>query len=430
MSKTDVLVVRGGNRLSGKVPVSGAKNSILPLLFGTLLAEGDHTFHNVPELSDVTSCQEILKFLNADLSFLEPGQVRVRVKSSSDRQIPYELMRKMRASILALGPLVAKYGEAEVPLPGGCAIGSRPVDLHLKGLEKLGATIELSGGMIKATARGGLKPNRYLFDFPTVTGTENLMMAAALTPGETCLENVAKEPEIVQLAEFLKGLGVEIEGAGTGTMLIFGKKPGDLKPNKVATVVIPDRVEAATLLLAGPMTGGDVWIDRAVGDYLGSFKEKVIEAGGKWETDDSDSSIRLNFQNGIQATQVKTAVYPGFPTDLQSQWMAFMCLANGTSQISETIFENRFMHVQELMRLGAKITVEGKTASVRGENPSNFSGARVMATDLRASASLVLLALTINGESQIEGLEHLDRGYEKFSQKMQKLGADITRVKL
>ena len=414
----DKIVIHGGKRLSGEVRVSGAKNAALPLLFATLLAGGDHRLRNVPNLRDIDTAAKLLEILganverNGDLFSIEAGGIQ-------SVEAPYDLVRTMRASVLVLGPLVSRLGHARVSLPGGCAIGARPINLHLKGLEAMGAEITLDHGYVEARANR-LHGARICFDLPTVGGTENLMMAATLAKGTTVIENAACEPEIVDLANALIGMGARIEGAGTDVITIDGVD--DLAPMDFE--VMPDRIEAGTLMAAAAITGGDVLVRDMVPAHLDAFSGKLVEAGVV--LDKMEAGLRVRGPERLEAVNIKTRPFPGFPTDMQAQFMALMCLANGSSMISENVFENRFMHVCELQRMGADIEIEGKVATVKGV--SQLLGAPVMATDLRASASLVLAGLAADNTTEISRIYHLDRGYERLESKLQQLGADIERV--
>ena len=414
----DVMNIRGGSPLHGSVTTSGAKNAALPLLFATLLAEGEHTFENVPMLKDIDSTELLLNHLNCQTQ-RKGTQLKVYVKRPDNILAPYDIVRKMRASILCLGPLLARYGEAKVSLPGGCAIGSRPINLHIEPLRQLGAHIEIENGYVIATAKK-LTGDRIVFDFATVGGTENIMMAASLCNGTTILENVAKEPEIVDLAQCLRGMGAKIEGEGSSVITIEGVD--ELKPAN--HTVIPDRIEAGTLLLAGAITGGDVKVVNCVPKDIDSLVNKLVDCGFEIETGTDWVHVKPCTQ--WSAIDVDTAPHPGFPTDLQAQFMALMTQASGTSVITERIFENRFMHVQELVRMGANITPKSQVAVVRGKRGS-LSAAPVMATDLRASACLILAALATAGDTTVSRIYHLDRGYEKLEVKLQGLGAQIER---
>lgn len=415
----DRMIVKGGKVLSGEVEVSGAKNSALKLLFASLLAEGEHVFHNVPDLQDVISTATLLQSLGCETR-RDGHTFRVRVNKPKSFEAHYDLVRKMRASILCLGPLLTKYGEAVVSMPGGCAIGTRPIDLHLEGMKALGAEIEFADGYVKAKAKR-LKGTNFLFEISTVGGTENVMMAAVLAQGTTVLENVAKEPEIVDLAEYLNRMGAKITGHGTSVIRIEGVDK--LKPAEYS--VMPDRIEAGTLMIAGAITGGEVTVKKMVPEHVDSLIFKMRESGFKITT--GKDHVVIHPAKEWQAVDITTQPYPFFPTDLQAQFMALMSLSNGTSVISETVFENRFMHVQELCRLGADITPKTRVAVIRGK-PQCLSGAPVMATDLRASACLVLAGLAGKGETIVNRIYHLDRGYENLSGKLQSLGAQIQRT--
>lgn len=414
----DRMSIRGGKQLNGQVATSGAKNSALKLLFASLLADGEHVFHNVPRLKDVESAGVLLQSLGCEVHH-EDHTLRVRVKKPQSMEAHYDLVRKMRASILCLGPLLTKYGEALVSMPGGCAIGSRPIDLHLDAMKAFGAEIELADGYVRAKARR-LRGTSIVFEISTVGGTENAMMAATLAEGTTFLENAAKEPEIVDLANYLCAMGAKIQGHGSSVIEIQGVEK--LKPAEYE--VMPDRIEAGTLLVAGAITGGEVTVTRMVPDHVDSLIAKLREAGFKVTTDKTSATIYPLKE--WQAVDITTQPYPFFPTDLQAQFMALMGLASGTSVITETVFENRFMHVQELCRLGADITPKTRVAIVRGR-PNCYSGAPVMATDLRASACLVLAGLAAKGETIVNRIYHLDRGYENLAGKLSTLGAQIDR---
>ncbi len=414
----DAMIIKGGTTLAGSVATSGAKNAALPLLFASLLAEGEHSFDNVPYLKDIDSTELLLNHLNCETR-REGTQLKVVVKKPESIVAPYDIVRKMRASILCLGPLLARYGEAKVSLPGGCAIGSRPINLHIEPLRQLGAQIEIENGYVIAKA-DKLTGDRIVFDFATVGGTENIMMAATLCEGTTILENVAKEPEIVDLAQCLRGMGAKIEGEGSSVITIEGVS--ELKPANHR--VIPDRIEAGTLLIAGAITGGDVKVTHCVPKDIDSLINKLVDCGFEIET--GEDWVRVKPCAQWSSVDVDTAPHPGFPTDLQAQFMALMTQARGTSVITERIFENRFMHVQELARMGANITPKSQVSVVRGEK-GGLSGAPVMATDLRASACLILAALATNGETIVNRIYHLDRGYEKLEVKLQSLGAQIER---
>jgi len=415
----DTMLVRGGRQLNGEAKTSGAKNSALPILFSTLLAEGTHDLGNIPKLKDIESTCALLKLFGCHTERMG-NRLLVNVVRLSSQRADYDLVRKMRASILCLGPLVAKYGYAQVSLPGGCAIGTRPIDLHLEGIKALGASVEIQSGYVEAKAKK-LKGADILFETTTVGGTENIMMAACLAQGVTKIENAAKEPEIVDLANYLNKMGAKITGAGTSIITIEGVN--ELIPAQHD--VIPDRIEAGTLLIAGAITGGQVTVTDCVPSHLGSLIEKMRESGFRITVE--GDAITVHPCKSWAGVDVTTAPHPGFPTDLQAQFMALMTQAEGTSVITESIFENRFMHVQELVRLGADITPKSRVAVVRGHS-GGLTGAPVMATDLRASACLVLAGLVARGETRVNRIYHLDRGYEKLEEKLKKLGAEVFRV--
>ncbi|NDH09051.1 MAG: UDP-N-acetylglucosamine 1-carboxyvinyltransferase [Gammaproteobacteria bacterium] len=415
------LKIIGAQPLKGEVIISGAKNAALPILAAALLADDIVTLKNVPHLKDVTTMMELLGQLGAKLTIEEDMCIHIDPRTVSEYIAPYELVKTMRASILVLGPLLAKFGRAEVSLPGGCAIGTRPVDLHLKALKAMGAKIELKNGFIYASApKGYLEGKTFLFDTVTVTGTENILMAATLAKGKTIIKNAAKEPEVIDLANMLVQMGAKIEGAGTHTIEIEGV---DSLSGTVYSV-LPDRIEAGTYLAAAAITRGDVIIRKVRPDHLQSTICKFEEAGGQVTV--GDDWVRLNMQNNRpHAVDISTAPFPGLATDMQAQFMALNCVAEGSSSIIENIFENRFMHVHELQRMGAQIRVNGNTAIVKGI--PHLNGAPVMATDLRASASLVLAGLAAEGETIIDRIYHVDRGYERIEEKLASLGADIKR---
>ena len=415
----DSMWVAGGTELKGAVRASGAKNSALPILFSTLLAEGEHIFHNVPRLKDIESTCQLLQLLGCETEHNQ-NTLKVRTKKLKSFEAQYDVVRKMRASILCLGPLTAKYGSAQVSLPGGCAIGTRPIDLHLEGLKALGAQITTESGYVLAQAKR-LKGGTILFENTTVGGTENLMMAATLAEGRTQIENAAKEPEIVDLANYLNKMGARISGAGTSILTIEGVD--QLHPAE--HTVIPDRIEAGTLLMAGAITGGEVTVTDCAPQDLSALIDKMRESGFRIQTE--ATSMTVYPTKSWKGVDVSTSPHPGFATDLQAQFMALMTIAEGTSVITETVFENRFMHVQELVRLGANITPKNRVAIVRGQK-GILKGAPVMATDLRASASLVLAALAAEGETRVNRIYHLDRGYEGLEIKLASLGAKIKRV--
>lgn len=414
----DKFVIRGGKPLNGEVHISGAKNAALPLLASALLAPGTSTFQNIPDLVDIKTIKKLLKNLGVET---EGGAtLRVNAEKITNREAPYELVKTMRASVLVLGPLVAREGIARVSLPGGCAIGARPVNLHIKALQDLGAEVELKGGYIEARAKK-LKGADIYFDISTVTGTENIMMAAVLAEGTTVLNNAAREPEIINLADVLKDMGAKISGAGSDVITIEGVT--SLKP--VEASIIPDRIEAGTFLIAAGMTGGEISILDCNPLHLEALINKLRDTGMKITS--IKGGLKATAGKKIKSVDVKTLPYPGFATDLQAQMMAYMAVGDGLSVITETVFENRFMHVSELMRMGADIVIQGGSAVVRGV-PS-LHGAQTMATDLRASASLLLAALVAKGTTEISRVYHIDRGYEAIEKKFSALGADITRVK-
>jgi len=415
------LKILGGKPLRGEITISGAKNSALPILAASLLAQDNITINNVPHLRDVTTMMELLGQLGAKLLVGEDLKIQVDSNSVTEVVAPYELVKTMRASILVLGPLLARYGRAEVSLPGGCAIGSRPVDLHLKALKSMGAKIEVKNGFIYASApKGYLVGKPLVFDTVTVTGTENIMMAATLAKGKTIIKNAAREPEIIDLANMLIQMGANIQGAGTHTIEIEGVET----LNGTEYSVLPDRIEAGTYLTAAAITRGDVTLRKVKPEHLLSTLCKLEEAGAVVTL--GEDWVNLNMQHQRpDAVDVSTAPYPGFATDMQAQFMALNCIANGSSSMVETIFENRFMHVHELQRMGANIRISGNTAIVSGVD--KLTGAPVMATDLRASASLVIAGLAADGETVIDRIYHVDRGYERIEEKLSALGADIKR---
>jgi len=415
----DKLVIEGGARLEGEVRVSGAKNAALPILCAALLCREPVTLTNVPRLNDIRTMQALLSQMGVAIDASQPGRVTLDAASLDWPLAPYELVKTMRASILALGPLVARAGEARVSLPGGCAIGLRPVDQHVKGLQAMGAEIDLTHGYINARAPR-LTGTRFGFDVVTVTGTENLMMAAVLADGVTTLANAAREPEIVDLAACLTAMGARIDGAGTDCIVIEGVR----SLHGTTHAIMPDRIETGTFVAAAAATGGDVLIVGADPHTLAAVLDKFRESGADITT--VDSTIRVRGNGALRAANVRTAPYPAFPTDMQAQFMALATLASGVSVITETIFENRMMHVQELLRLGADIEVEGNTAVIKGV--ARLTGANVMATDLRASACLVIAGLVADGETTIDRIYHLDRGYERIEDKLSALGARIRRM--
>ncbi|WP_038250124.1 UDP-N-acetylglucosamine 1-carboxyvinyltransferase [Ghiorsea bivora] len=413
------IVIQGGVPLQGSVESSGAKNAALPLLAAAILADGPVTFHRIPHLNDISTMTNLLAWQGADVIYDDKDCLTIDTREANKPEAPYEMVKTMRASSLVLGPLLVRFGEARVSLPGGCAIGARPIDLHLKALEVMGAEISVEHGDVIAKAPNGLHGGRIFFDQVTVTGTENILMAAVLAKGETVLENAAREPEVVNLADSLRALGAKIEGDGTDTIRIQGVERisgGDI-------FTIADRIETATYLAAGLITGGDVTVTKTDPKLLDAFLARVKEAGATVEV--GDDFIRCAAPERLQAVNIHTMPHPGFPTDLQAQFMAMMCVAEGTSLVSETIFENRFMHVQELVRMGADIQLDGHTAVIKGVK--KLSAAPVMATDLRASASLVLAGVAAEGETVVSRVYHIDRGYERIEEKMRSLGANIER---
>jgi len=415
----DKIIIEGGHSLKGEVRISGAKNAALPILVSSLLADGWNTYTNIPDLKDIESTLLLLSSLGAKVE-REKDTVRIDASGFNNSEASYDLVRKMRASILVLGPLLARLKEARVSLPGGCAIGARPINLHLKALARLGASVEVEHGYIKATV-DCLKGNSIYFDISTVTGTENLMMAAVLADGVTNLGNAAREPEIIALADVLNKMGADIKGAGTSEITIQGVS--SLKP--VSVSIIPDRIEAGTFMVASALTGGDVTLTGCMSDHLEAVIHKLSLTGAKVIVD--GNNIRVKGPDKIKSVDVKTLPYPGFPTDMQAQFMVLMSVACGFSIISETIFENRFIHVSELRRMGAQIKVSGNSAVVQGVK--ELSGAPVMASDLRASASLILAGLVATGKTEVNRVYHLDRGYQSIEAKFAKLGAAVKRVK-
>ncbi len=417
----DRLVITGGNRLIGEVAVSGAKNAALPLMAGGLLVEDGLTITNVPALRDIRTFTGLLRHTGAAVEHDETSStLRIGTNSVKEPVAPYEMVKTMRASILVLGPLLGRFRRARVSLPGGCAIGARPVNLHIEGLRRMGAAVEIEHGYIKAEAPGGLRGERIYLDLPSVTGTENLMLAAVLARGETIIENAALEPEVAFLAEALRRMGAKISGAGSERIIIEGVD--GLRGAEVE--VIPDRVEAGTFMIASAMTQGNVLIRNCPLDYLDALVVKLREAGAVIE--EEEGGVRVMGKWPIKSVDVKTMPYPGFPTDMQAQFMAMMTIAGGLSVIRETVFENRFMHAGELRRMGAQISIDGRSAIIRGVD--HLSGAPLMATDLRASASLVLAGLVAAGRTEVSRIYHLDRGYDALEKKLAALGAEIERV--
>ncbi|MBM7132495.1 UDP-N-acetylglucosamine 1-carboxyvinyltransferase [Staphylococcus lugdunensis] len=418
----DRIVIKGGHRLSGEVQVEGAKNAVLPVLTASLLAtEGTSKLINVPKLSDVETINNVLSTLNADVSYDIAGNaVTVDATATLNEEAPYEYVSKMRASILVMGPLLARLGHAIVALPGGCAIGSRPIEQHIKGFEALGADIHLENGNIYANAKNGLQGANIHLDFPSVGATQNIIMAASLANGKSVIENTAKEPEIVDLANYINEMGGRITGAGTDTITIHGVN----KLTGVVHSIIPDRIEAGTMIIAGAITRGDVYVRGAIKEHMTSLVYKLEEMGVQLAFD--EEGVRVTAPDTLQPVDVKTLPHPGFPTDMQSQMMALLLTAEGHKVITETVFENRFMHVAEFRRMNANITVEGRNAKIEGK--SELQGAQVKATDLRAAAALILAGLVADGTTQVTELKHLDRGYVNFHGKLKELGADIQRI--
>ena len=420
----DKLLIRGGRSLQGEVQISGAKNATLPELCAALLTPEPVCLRNVPRLQDVSTMRKLLLNMGVQVSEQDGKELRINAGSLHTPEAPYELVKTMRASVLALGPLLARFGNAKVSLPGGCAIGSRPVDQHLKGLAAMGAEITVEHGYMLARIGGGrkrLKGARITTDMVTVTGTENFLMAAALAEGETVLENAAQEPEIPDLAEMLIAMGAHIEGHGSSRIRIQGVEA----LHGCTHQVVADRIEAGTFLCAVAAAGGEVFLKDGRADHLDAVIEKLQAAGAQVQA--VEGGIRIQSQGRLQAQSFRTTEYPGFPTDMQAQFMALNCISQGASRSTETIFENRFMHVNELLRLGANIQIEGKVAVVQGV--TRLSGATVMATDLRASASLVIAGLVAEGETVVDRIYHLDRGYDQMESKLRGLGADIERIR-
>ena len=416
------ILIEGGNRLLGEVHISGAKNSVLPIIVATLLAEGRCVLDDVPRLADVQIIKDVLESLGADITFTD-NTMEVDGAPVNKVQAPIEYIKKMRASVLIMGPLLARFGRAVLSLPGGCAIGARPIDLHLKGLEVLGASIQIRDDEVVAEVPGGrLKGDRIFLRVPSVGATENLMMAASLAEGVTVIENAAEEPEIVDLANFLNAMGADVRGAGTGVIRITGVE----HLHGANHTIIPDRIEAGSYLLAGAITGSTVRVTNCIADHLRPVLDKIVESGATVEVDEVANTVTVHGAEKIRPVDVKTLPYPGFPTDMQSQFMAYMTVAEGTCQFTETIFENRFMHVDELRKMGANIQAEGRNAFITGV--PKLHGAAVRATDLRAGAALIIAGLAAEGETTVSDLYHLDRGYEDLIGKFQSLGADIRRI--
>ena len=417
----DYLQIVGGNKLHGKVTISGAKNAALPLIASTIIAKNPVKIDNLPSVRDIKTLLKLLDNLGASYKYAN-NSVTIDTSSITSTKATYNIVRTMRASILVLGPLLARFGHCEVSLPGGCAIGQRPIDLHLRALEQMGAQISIKNGYVHAKAPHGLQGTTIIFDKITVTGTENIIMAAALAKGKTTIINAAKEPEVVQLCEVLKDSGIEIDGIGSDELIIYGSD-GELLPLPYITV-IPDRIEAGTYLVAGAITNSSITIDKVIPAHVESILVKLQQMG--FGTDIEDESITISPASTIKPVEITTSEYPGFPTDMQAQFMALALLAHGTSIIEERLFENRFMHVAELRRFGANIQLKGNIATIIG--PTKLFGADVMATDLRASSALVLAALAAQGTSNIHRIYHLDRGYENLENKLNSLGAKVTRL--
>ncbi|HOT19328.1 MAG TPA: UDP-N-acetylglucosamine 1-carboxyvinyltransferase [Spirochaetota bacterium] len=417
----DFYIVKGGNKLNGTVTISGAKNAALPIIVASLLAEGTTVLHNVPNLKDIQTILQVIECLGAQYQFdTNTNTLTIHVNSLKNAEVPYDLVKTMRASIYVMGPLLARCGEADVSLPGGCAIGERPVDIHLSGFEALGTTITIEHGYIKARVEK-LNGNRFIMRKVSVGATANIMMAAVLADGQTILENCAMEPDVVDLGNFLITMGAKIEGLGTERIIINGVKK--LKP--VSYSIIPDRIEAGTFLIAGAITRGNVTVNNVIPEHVKACIDTCADMG--FVISGNDSSVTIEPSKKLQGSMVRTLPYPGFPTDLQAPIMSLMCTIPGISVIIETIFENRYTHVGELRRMGADIEIEGNTAIIKGGK--QLQAAPVLMSDLRAGASLVLAALAARGKTEIRRIYHTDRGYENFEQKLQALGADIVRVK-
>ena len=413
------LFIQGGRRLSGTVKISGAKNAVLPVIAASLLASTPSVIEEIPNLDDVKTITEVLQYLGLATRWQEPGSLFIDSTGIKSCEASYELVRKMRASFLVMGPLLSRFQEARISLPGGCAIGSRPIDLHLKGFEALGAEIILGHGFIEARAPKGLQGAKIYLDFPSVGATENIMMAASLANGQTIIENAAQEPEIVDLANYLNSMGANVRGAGTNAVRIEGVR----RLAGTTYAVIPDRIEAGTYMVAAAITGGDVVLKNVLFEHMKPLVAKLKEAGVDIEVE--VDQIRVNATDGLRAVDIKTLPYPGFPTDMQAQFMALMSVAKGSSVITETVFENRFMHVDELKRMGANIKIDGRIAMVDGV--ARLAGCPVTATDLRAGAALVVAALAAEGRTEIGSVHHIDRGYDRIVDKLKGLGADISR---
>ncbi len=414
------LVVKGGKRLVGTVKTSGAKNAVLPIIAASILGVTPSHLDEVPMLEDVHTISEVLKCLGLTVTNPKPNTLEIDSREITSCEAPYELVRTMRASFLVMGPLLARIGKARISMPGGCAIGARPIDIHLKGFEALGVKIDQGHGYIEASAPNGLKGTSIYFDFPSVGATENIMMAAALAEGTTILENAAEEPEIVALANYLNKMGAKIRGAGTNLIRIEGVK----ELHGADYTIIPDRIEAGTYMIAAAMTGGDIIVENVLPEHQKPLIAKLREAGAIVEED--IDRVHVVGTGKLKAVDIKTLPYPGFPTDMQAQMMAMMVVSEGRSKVTETVFENRFMHVVELNRMGARISTEGRSAVIDG--PSQLTGCDVRATDLRAGAAMILAGLVADGVTRIGDLHHIDRGYERIVDKLRLLGADIERI--
>lgn len=416
------LVIHGGKPLRGTVRVSGAKNAVLPIIVASMLGTTKSTLTEIPKLDDVHTVCDVIESLGVHIENPQKGVLEIDASNLSSTSAPYDLVRRMRASFLVMGPLLARKGRAKISLPGGCSIGARPIDLHLKAFEAMGAVINLENGDIEATVPNGLKGAQIYLDFPSVGATENILMAASLAEGKTVLENAAEEPEIVDLATYLNSMGANIRGAGTNVIRIEGVK----ELHGATHSVIPDRIEAGTFMIGAAMSGGDVFVENALSEHLKPVVAKLKEVGA--EVIEDIDGIRVIGHLPMRPADVKTLPYPGFPTDMQAQFMALATICQGTSVITETVFENRFMHVDEFKRMGAKIRIEGRSAIVEGV--PKLKGAAVNATDLRAGAALVLAGLVAEGETEVGYLYHIDRGYDNLVLKLQRLGADIVRVNI
>ena len=416
----DKLIVTGKKAIHGEVTISGAKNAVLPIIVGALLAEDITVLHDVPKLSDVVTIKEVLEILGAKITF-ENHTMTIDSRDLNNWDAPYNYVQKMRASVLIMGPLLARLGKAKISMPGGCAIGTRPIDLHLKGLEALGADIQINHGDMNAVVPGGkLKGNRIYLDFPSVGATEHIMMAATTAEGTTVIENAAEEPEIVDLANFLNSMGANVRGAGTNVIKIEGVE----QLHGTTYTIIPDRIEAGSYMIAAAITGGDLLVKNVIIDHIKPLIAKMIECGV--EIIEEGNNLRVRSNGRPKAVDIKTMPYPGFPTDMQAQFMALMTVAEGTSVFTETVFENRFMHADELRRMGANIKIDGRNAIVEGV--SRLTGCKVKATDLRAGAALIVAALAAEGQTEITELQYIDRGYEDLIEKFQTIGADIVRI--